>query len=88
MGCRTLPYWIGTFVFDYILFIVVSIFFFVFAAIFQINVVTSYMGHWLALILSMGLCLLTWSYLWSFVFNTAASAQKYFVNNKIIKKNR
>jgi hypothetical protein len=52
MGCRTAPYWIGNFCFDYIIYVIVSAFFFIFAAIFKITPVTTYVGEWIVLLLA------------------------------------
>ena len=80
MGCRTFPYWLGTFAFDYILFCVIASFFILFGVIFSLEVVSSYVGQWIVVLLTMGLSFLSWTYLWTFIFEKAASAEKYFVN--------
>ena len=47
MGCRVLPYWIGTFAFDYCLMVITIVIFLMFSAIFQITVITHFIGVWI-----------------------------------------
>lgn len=81
MGCRKLPYWLGTFAFDYTIFVFVSACFMAFYFAFGIQAVIpiSTLGYWIGFLLTMGFSLLQWSYIWSFIFSTSASAYKYMI---------
>ncbi len=39
MGCRVMPYWVGTFAFDYLLFVIIQLIFFTFAAFARVGFV-------------------------------------------------
>ena len=68
MGCRTLPYWLGTLVFDFLMYMIVTSMFFILAYSFNINLVTHYVGEWIAILLCFGFACITWSYAWNFIY--------------------
>jgi ATP-binding cassette subfamily A (ABC1) protein 3 len=79
MGCRKVPYWLGTFAFDYIVFFVVSLYFILFSVIFDISIFKGHYGELVALLIVMGFSLLAWCYVLSFMFSQAASAYRYLI---------
>jgi len=68
MGCRVLPYWIGTFVYDYALYLLLCFVFMIIALIFQATYLLQYAGPIILLLIVFGLTLITLSYVLSFMF--------------------
>jgi hypothetical protein len=79
MGCRVLPYWIGTFAFDYLLFSTFVIIFIVLSYSFSLTFLTDYMGPIVFLFIVFGLAYITFSYLCGLIlYNRTTSAMKTF----------
>lgn len=68
MGCRTLPYWLGTFTFDYTMYCIVTSIFFIFGYSFEIILMTNYVGTWILILLTFGYSCIMWSYAWNFCY--------------------
>jgi len=73
MGCRVLPYWIGTFVFDYIIFYMFVLLFVAFCYLLNLDFLTIYMGKVVFLFTAFGLSYVTYSYLCGLILYTKSS---------------
>jgi hypothetical protein len=79
MGCRVLPYWIGTFVFDYLLFYVFVLIFIMFSYIMKLDFLTEYMGLIVLIFSAFGLSYVSFSYLCGVaIYEKTSSAMKTF----------
>ena len=79
MGCRVLPYWLGTFVFDYILFYLLIILFILFTYAMELNYVTDHMGKVVFSISAFGLSYISFSYLCGVaIYSKTSTAMKTF----------
>jgi hypothetical protein len=79
MGCRVLPYWIGTFVFDYLLFYVFVLIFIMFSYIMKLDFLTEYMGVIVLIFSAFGLSYVSFSYLCGVaIYEKTSSAMKTF----------
>mmetsp|Transcript_145344 Transcript_145344/g.205741 ORF Transcript_145344/g.205741 Transcript_145344/m.205741 type:complete len:85 (-) Transcript_145344:134-388(-) len=52
MGCRVVPYWVGTFMFDYLMYLVVATLFICLGALFGLTVVTACVFEWIYVLAS------------------------------------
>lgn len=68
MGMRTLPYWFGTFIFDFLLINSINIILLALVYIFEIEKLMSQIFLFAGIILPYSVALLTSSYLWGFLF--------------------
>ena len=79
MGCRSYPYWIGTFVFDYLMYLLTLVFFFGFGLALGISYMIEHLGQMIYIMLAFGLTLISWGHLSNFMFNSATTAFKFIV---------
>ena len=79
MGCRVIPYWLGTFIFDYIMFLFTIIVFFLIVVIGKITFITDFVGELLFILLSFGFSFINWSYMCGFLFEKSNSALKGYI---------
>ncbi|KAL4503253.1 hypothetical protein ABPG72_000859 [Tetrahymena utriculariae] len=82
MGCRSLPYWFGTFAFDFIFISINLYIFFIFCFIVQFDPVTNYFGSFFGLTQLFMFSIICQSYFLSFLFKKSQTAYKlvFFVN--------
>ncbi len=79
MGCRVLPYWVGTFVFDYLLFSIFIVIFIILSYSLELNFVTDYMFEIVLLFIVFGLAYISFSYLCGILlYSRTSSAMKTF----------
>ena len=76
MGCRVLPYWLGTFAFDFSLYCFTIIVFYLIVAIGSIQFVIAYFYEVLAVLLLFGFSYIPFSYMCGFMFQQSNSALK------------
>ncbi|KAL4455080.1 hypothetical protein ABPG74_006462 [Tetrahymena malaccensis] len=82
MGCRSLPYWLGTFAFDFI-FISLNLYvFFILCFVVQFDAITKYFGSFFGLTQLFMFSIICQSYFLSFLFKKSQTAYKlvFFVN--------
>ena len=78
MGLRVLPYWLGTFGFDIIIYGILVVFYFIVSLCFKLECVTGNFWPTLLIFATFGLCYLAYSYLCGFLFKTVDRALKLF----------
>ena len=78
MGLRILPYWLGTFCFDIIIYAFIVIFYFIVALCFKLDCVVDNFWQTLLIFVSFGFTNLIYSYLCGFIFRTVDRALKLF----------
>jgi hypothetical protein len=79
MGCRVLPYWMGTFVFDYILYYIFVLIFIIFSYTLNLTFITDYMGVVVYIFTTLGLSIVSFAYMIGLLlFKNTSSAQKFF----------
>lgn len=78
MGCRNLPYWTGTLLFDYLIYFCTISFFLILCSIFRYDYVIENMGQIVLMLASFGLPYVTFSYMFGFVFKKSNTALKVF----------
>lgn len=78
MGCRNVPYWVGSFVADAIIAVFVSAVVALFTLIYDIRGLSNHIFLFCIIVYSYTLNLVALSYFWSWVYSTAVSSQKYF----------
>lgn len=78
MGCRMLPYWLGNFLFDYIIYSFYILFFYAFSAIVDLDVSFKYWKVGLISFICFGQCQILMAYIMGFVFNTLETALKMY----------
>lgn len=78
MGCRVTPYWLGTFAFDYLIFLITIGIFEVFCIIRDLNYVIDMFWQVFFILMSFGAAYITSSYFWGFFFKKASAALKFF----------
>lgn len=79
-GLRQLPYWIGNYAFDLIIFYVPLIIYFIIAYSLgeQGHFVTKFTGYFIPCIFLFGLSFIGYSYLFSFIFQKSTTAFRFF----------
>ncbi|KAL4509467.1 hypothetical protein ABPG73_022683 [Tetrahymena malaccensis] len=82
MGCRSLPYWLGTFIFDFIFISINLYIFFIICFIIGFNAVTDHFGEFFGLTQLFIFAIICQSYFLSFFFEKSQTAYKlvFFVN--------
>lgn len=79
MGCRILPYWLGTYTFDYILYSFFVIIFVVFSYIMQLSFLTDNIGKVLLTFINFGFAFISFSYFVGILlFKKSSTAMKSF----------
>jgi len=78
MGCRPLPYWLGTLAFDYIVYFCTFMLFFLSVDSIKVEFLVPYLSALLNIMLCFGFSLITFCYLSGFLFNSSNSAFKSF----------
>ncbi|CAD8180047.1 unnamed protein product [Paramecium pentaurelia] len=78
-GCRIFGYWLGTFLFDFIVYSIIIVFFLIMGAILSLEAITSFWWQTVLIYLCFGLSYITCIYLCSFLFDNVAKAMKLFV---------
>ena len=78
MGCKSIPYWFGSFLFDILFFWIAFTFFFIIAAISKSNYIFESAGGILLIMAGFSFSLISFAYVWSFIYKNANSAFKTF----------
>lgn len=78
MGCRVVPYWLGTFIFDYSIFLVTIILFSILCITKDLSYIMNDFGYVFFILISFGAMYITTSYFWGFMFKKASDAMKFF----------
>lgn len=74
MGCKLLPYWLGSLIFDFIMFLLIIIAFIILIYIFQLNLVMDSMADIVALMVCFSISFIALCYAGSFMFTKASTA--------------
>ena len=79
MGCKTLPYWTGTFCFDYILFLLIYFMYIIggYACLFA--AITKHLGFISLVFFFSGFSFISFNYLVSYIFTRGGSAFVHIV---------
>lgn len=78
MGCRVIPYWFATFVFDFIVFIITVIAFFIVAWASSISFIMEFWAEMMFAFIFFGFSFISFSYMCGFLFEKSNSALKGF----------
>ena len=78
MGCKTLPYWMATFAFDFLIFWIIFIFFFIIAAITKSQFILDSAAGILLIVASFSVSLISFAYMCGFMYKKSNSAFKTF----------
>jgi len=78
MGCRVLPYWLGTFAFDFIVYCVGLLIFVILVYIFNFSYVIDVIWKIIYNLVLFGFAYITFSYMCGFMFEKSGSALKSF----------
>ncbi|CAD8050496.1 unnamed protein product [Paramecium sonneborni] len=78
MGCRTLPYWVGTLIFDYTIYLCFVVLFYIISAILNLDIAFKYLGAGLSCYLLFGFSYILFAYLMGFLFKTLENALKLY----------
>lgn len=78
MGCRTLPYWVGSFVADAIIALGVAAVVVLFTYIYDIKGLNQQIFFFYIFVYGYSLNLIAMAYFWSWMYSNAVSSQKYF----------
>lgn len=79
MGCRTMPYWLGTFAYDFILYSFFVITFVIFSYIMSLSFVTQHIGMVVSAFVTFGFAYISFSYFAGIALYTQTSkAMKSF----------
>lgn len=79
MGLKTVPYWLGTFCFDFCMYLIGTVFFIILCFAFDISGVTGNLGNLILNMLFFGICFIWQNYALSFLFKTGNQAQKLII---------
>lgn len=76
---RILPYWLGSFVFDFIMFTIVLILFLIIGIfLLEIPVLINYCSVWIIFFLTGGFAMINYSYLLSFLYKSSLTVNLAF----------
>jgi ABC-type multidrug transport system, ATPase component len=78
MGCRTIPYWLGTFAFDIIIIAFLMGCLIVIAYILETTFLINNIGYFVLAAFAFGTSLLANAYMYGFMFDKSQSAYKYY----------
>jgi ATP-binding cassette subfamily A (ABC1) protein 3 len=78
MGCRTLPYWLGTFLFDYCIYLCFVVIFYVISAALSLDLTFKYFWEGFSCFTLFGFSYLLFAYLMGFLFRTLENALKLY----------
>lgn len=78
MGCRSFPYWFGTFLFDYLIYLCFVILFYVISALLSLDIAFKYITTGLSCYLLFGVSYILFAYLMGFLFKTLENALKLY----------
>lgn len=79
MGCRILPYWLGTFLFDYIVFFLQYIVFLLICLCFNFTCIVDELGNLSLVFIPFGIAFIGANYLFSHMFEKSATAYKWII---------
>jgi ATP-binding cassette subfamily A (ABC1) protein 3 len=78
MGCRTLPYWLGTFCFDYLIYLCFIVIFYTISATLNLEIAFKYFWSGFSCFILFGFSYILYAYLIGFLFKTLESALKLY----------
>lgn len=79
MGCRVLPYWLGTFAFDYLLYLIFVLIFLILSIATSLDFITDYLGQIFYLFFSFGMSFCFFSYfIGALIYRKSSRAMKTF----------
>jgi len=78
MGCRPLPYWLGTFIFDYIAYLITVIIFYILVIENEVKFLKNYLNTLTLILAVFGADLIVYTYLCGYLFKKSNSAFKSF----------
>ena len=78
MGCKILPYWLGTFLFDFSVYFLSVIVFFIMLYCWNITYLIIHIQKILLIMVTFGFALINLAYVCGFMFDKSNSAYKYF----------
>jgi len=78
MGISSIAYWLGTFICDYLLFLTSVLTIYICLSTGELSFYSEYVLKTIHLLLSFGFAMISYSYLFSFAFQTSMSALKTF----------
>ncbi|CAD8087917.1 unnamed protein product [Paramecium sonneborni] len=78
MGCRSFPYWFGTLIFDYLIYICFVAFFYIISAIFKLDIAFKYWQTGLSCYILFGFSYILFAYLMGFLFKSLENALKLY----------
>ncbi|CAD8212177.1 unnamed protein product [Paramecium octaurelia] len=78
MGCRTFPYWVGTLIFDYLIYLCFVALFYIISAILNLEIAFKYIGAGLSCYILFGFSYILFAYLMGFLFKTLENALKLY----------
>lgn len=79
MGCRILPYWLGSFLFDFVIFFLQFLAFMVTCVMFNFSCVTHQFGEISLVFIPFGVTFIGCNYLFSHMFDKSATAYKWII---------
>lgn len=78
MGCRSFPYWFGTLLFDYMVYLWFVVLFYVISAALSLDIAFKYLTTGLTCYLLFGFSYILFAYLMGFLFKTLENALKLY----------
>ncbi|EAR92762.2 ABC transporter family protein (macronuclear) [Tetrahymena thermophila SB210] len=78
MGCRVLPYWLGTFLFDFAVFFLTIVIFIILCFAQNLTYVTDEFVNIFFILVTFGSTYITSSYFWGFIFQKSSAALKFY----------
>ncbi|CAD8046598.1 unnamed protein product [Paramecium primaurelia] len=78
MGCRTFPYWVGTLIFDYLIYLCFVALFYIISAILNLEIAFKYLGAGLSCYILFGFSYILFAYLMGFLFKSLENALKLY----------
>ena len=78
MGCKSISYWLGTFLFDYLAYLLTVTLFIVFFYVVKASFMYPFIGNIILIMICFGAALILFTYLVSFMFKNSNRAYKLF----------
>lgn len=78
MGCRPLPYWLGTFIFDYLAYLITVLIFYILVLENDVKFLNAYIDTLTLILAIFGADLIVYTYLCGYLFKKSNSAFKSF----------
>jgi len=78
MGCKNLPYWLGTYMFDFAVISLFVLFLIILVSAQKIDFIIDNLGEFVGITFGFVASLLTTAYLWGYIYKTSAAATSTF----------